>query len=257
MILKNDNLGLLCGTFLGGLLGSIGTILVLKKLKKLEEKEFNKAESQAVNEVTEYYEKKLNELKNVKIFGDVSKLEKDKNLINEIPEKPELNPELVVDKRLEKIEFTSPKTIMQERQAEEELKKTRFDYSKISKARYEDLTKEYEREEPDYEEVLYPKQITQEQFNDEIAYRKENLIYYEQDGVFAGYDDISVNDVYDENYFGADNLALLGTPEASLDGLSSINELYLRDATHNVDFHIVYDPINCFSDIESGGSEKD
>ena len=80
MILKNDNLGLLCGTFIGGLLGSIGTILVLKKLKKLEEKEFNKAESQAVNEVTEYYEKKLNELKNVKIFGDVSKLEKDKNL---------------------------------------------------------------------------------------------------------------------------------------------------------------------------------
>ena len=243
MILKNDNLGLLCGTFFGGLLGSVGTILVLKKLKKLEEKEFNKAESQAVNEVTEYYEKKLNELKNVKIFGDVSKLEKDKNLTNEIPEKkPEMKPELVVDKRLEKIEFTSPKTIMQERQAEEELKKTRFDYSKISKARYEDLTKEYVRDEPDYEEVLYP---------------KENLIYYEQDGVFAGYDDIPVTDVYDENYFGADNLALLGTPEASLDGLSSMNELFLRDAAHNVDFHIIYDPIHCFSDIENGDSEKD
>lgn len=247
MILKNDNLGLLCGTFFGGLLGSIGTILVLKKLKKLEEKKFNKAESQAVNEVTEYYEKKLNELKNVKIFGDVSKLEKDEAITNEITEN-EKKPEIVVDKRLEKIEFTSPKTIMQERQAEEELKKTRFDYSKISKARYEDLTKEYEREDIVVENQ-FPHLITQESYEHAGGYVKEEVIYYEQNGIFATVDDDTIVDHITEEYIGLDNLNLFGTDMASLDHKSSSYELYLRDEELHIDYHIIYNGTEDFDHL--------
>lgn len=252
-MVKNAKFGMILGTFLGSILGSTGTILVMKKLKKLEEKQFKKDESEAINEVEKYYENKINQLKNGGMKIDYStKIEsKKESKISIVDEKKDI----LTDKESP---ITNPKFLYQDRLAEEEKNKIQAtDYSKIARSKYKELVKEYDREEPEVEEEHYPEQITMEMFEDEIAYRKETLMYYDQDGVFATLDDIPVNDLYDEKYFGSDNLALFGTMQASLDGKSSTNELYLRDRLHNVDFHLIYNSTECFSDIIKGGTEKD
>ena len=256
-MIKNAKLGVILGTFLGSILGSTGTILVMKKLKKLEEKQFKKDESEAVNEVEKYYENKINQLKNGGIKIDYS------TKIEEKKEPENATKISVIDGKKEVITekespITNPKFLYQDRLAEEKKNKEQaVDYSKITRVKYDDLAKEYDREEPEVEEEHYPEQITMEMFEDEIAYRKETLMYYEQDGVFATLDDIPVNDLYDEKYFGSDNLLLFGTMQASLDGKSSTNELYLRDRLHNVDFHLIYNSTECFSDVIKGGLESD
>lgn len=261
---KNDNLGLICGTFFGAILGSVGTIFTLKKLNKLEYKKDLEAEGERIAEVVEIYENRIKKLKDLKISGaaeeaknDISKSESDK-IVNENAKNA--HSRITLDKSIDDPDdqkITNPKFLYQDRIAEEmKENKPNYDYSKISREQYSDLKKDYEREAIDIDEEYFPEQITMEQFEDEIAYRKENLIYYEQDGVFAGYDDIPVNDVYDEKYFGADNLSLFGSMQASLDGKSSTNELYLRDRIHNVDFHLIYNPTEAFSDIQQGGMEK-
>ena len=263
--------GLIIGTFVGNLVGSGVTILVMKKLKKLEYKRDLEAQQKQYEEVYAFYNNKIEELKKLKNGVDYAAVEVKKS--NEKLEK--LNKmssststvKVTADGRIDEEAYKSPKTLMQERQAAEDNakvpifdsdreRKIGMDYAKISREKYSNLTKEYDREELDIEPIKYPEQITMDEFEDEIAYRKETLIYYEQDGVFAGLDDIPVNDLYDEQYFGADNLLLFGSMQASLDGKSSTNELYLRDRIHNVDFHLIYEPIRAFSDIEKAGLDN-
>ena len=236
MIFKNDNIGLLCGTFFGAIIGSVGTILTFKKLGKLEEKKINEHEEEVINEIREFYEAKIERIVNDKPldFGECTKTAE--KSVNRSEEKAAE----IVDKTKKRITFSNVDV------KDTSKVEPQFDYSKISKEQFTDLKKEYEREEPDVEEEIYPVQITKEQFDDEIAYRKERLIYYEQNGIFAGYDDVPVNDVYDEKYFGFDNLSLFGSAQASLDGKSSTNELYLRDRLHNVDFQLVYNATEDF-----------
>ena len=140
MRLNNGKLGFLLGTFIGGIISSTGTILVLKKLKKLEEKAFNEAESEAILEVTEYYKNKIKYMKKVPVF-EVKYAEYEHE-----------NP---VEYHKEEPKITNPKFLYQEQIAAEDNKKPIYDYSKISKAKYTDLQKEYEREELDVEEHTF------------------------------------------------------------------------------------------------------
>ena len=257
MILKNDNLGLLCGTFLGSILGSSITILVMKKLKKLEIKRNLEEEQKHLDEVYKFYNDKIKDLEVMKKdvnYAEISaqKAPKNNGYVStiKVTEDGRIDPAEMGVKVL-KNDVSDEVIVEGDRDY-----KPKVNYSKISQEKYKNLTKEYDRDEPELDENPYPVQITKEQFEDEIAYRKENLIYYEQDGIFAGYDDVPVNDVYDEKYFGYENLGLFGSAQASLDGLSSDNELYLRDRLHNVDFHLIYNPTEAFADIMKAGLDN-
>lgn len=230
--MKDYNLGLATGVFLGSILGTIGTYFTLKKLKKLDEKCFNEAESKAVNEVKEYYENEIKKLKNLKISGVMDESKKLENEVKNEEKEP---------KKEENPVITNPKFLYQERLAKEYNDGHKpTDYSKISKVKYTELSKEYEREEPVIEENTYPHLITQDSFEHAGGYVKEEVVYYEQNGIFARLDDDTIVDYLDEQYFGIDNINLFGTPEASLDGKNSLYELYLRDEELHKDYHIIY-----------------
>lgn len=277
MMFKNDNLGLLYGTFLGSLFGSGITILVMKKLKKLEEKQFKKEESDAINEVVNYYENKIEKLKNLKISGAASeairneqKIEQKSNqIVNENAAKTHTRPVLdkVIDEpsnQQEKIEIkdivlTNPKFIIQDENGNDValdpsdfnegnnvLEVDRgirpgqtFDYSRISKEKYTDLSKEYEREPIKLNEVHFPVQITKREYDFNTAYKKVELMYYETNGVFTNMEDEIIEE-YREEYFGTDNILKFNTEEASLDGQTAWNELYLRDDALKTDYCIIY-----------------
>ena len=264
-MINNGKIGLLIGTFVGSLIGSATTIFVMKKLGKLEEKHNFEAQQKQLNEVYELYNNKIEELKKLKTGVNYSALKPEKTLNSD---QKSASSNSGKDDKMALYKTSNPKYLMQDELAKDQTPdlsdfnigtgvlesrsngNQQFDYSKIIKEKYTGLQKEYEREE--IEQKKYPEQITVEEFEDEIAYRKETLIYYEQNGIFAGYDDIDVTDTYDEDYFGLDNLSLFGSEQASLDGKSSRNELYLRDRLHNVDFHLIYNPTEDFNKVVNG-----
>ena len=242
MIFKNDNIGLLVGTFFGSIIGTVGTMLVLKKMGKLEEKKLNQHEEEVVEEVRNYYRKKIEEIKK-----NTNSFPKCIEAAEKSVERSEEKAVAIVDKSKTRITFdnvdikNAPKAAQQ------------FDYSKISKEQYTDLKKEYEREEPIIEENQYPKQITRDEFERPGGYVKEELMYYEQNGIFTDMADAIVNHCT-EKYFGADNLCKLGTPEATLDGRSGMFEIYLRDEEIHHDYHII---LNSTDDFEHLGDCRD
>lgn len=242
-MLKNGKIGFLLGTFFGAILGSTSTILVVKKLKKIAEKEYNLAESEAVNEVREYYREKLERLKDIHKPCDYTAVKSDKNI--EIKEEK-------IEPAITKPVVTNPKILYQDRlakeEAEAERKKKQFDYSQVSKAKYTDLKEEYEREDPVIDENQLPHLITQENYQHTGGYVKEEVIYYEQNGIFADMND-EIVDHLDEQYFGLDTLSLFGTKGASLDGKNSLYELYVRDETLHIDYHIIYNGTEDFDHL--------
>ena len=249
-MIKNAKLGVILGTFLGSILGSTGTILVMKKLKKLEEKQFKKDESEAINEVEKYYENKINQLKNGGIKIDyTSKIESKKESenvtkISVIDGKKEI----ITDKESP---ITNPKFLYQDRLAEEEKNKIQAtDYSKIARSKYKDLVKEYDREPPEVEDKHeHIIQITQDNYEHSAGYVKMEVMYYEQNGIFATLDDDMIVEHLTEEYFGLDILGLIGSPQASLDGKSSQFELYLRDEEIHTDYHIIYNGTEDFDHL--------
>ena len=67
MRFRDDNMGLLLGFFIGGIVGSTGTLLVMKKLGKLENRNAMEHESQTIAEVSKYYENKIEQIKKEKL----------------------------------------------------------------------------------------------------------------------------------------------------------------------------------------------
>ena len=253
---KNDNLGLLCGTFFGAILGSVGTIFTLKKLNKLEYKKDLEAEGERIAEVVEIYENRIKKLKDLKISGaaeeaknDISKSESDK-IVNENAKNA--HSRITLDTNIDDPDdqkITNPKFLYQDRIAEEmKENKPNYDYSKISREQYSDLKKEYERE-PIIEEGKFPHLITQDSYEHAAGYVKEEVMYYEQNGIFATLDDDTIVDHLSEEYFGLDNLSLFGTEQASLDHKSSSYELYLRDEELHIDYHIIYNGTEDFDHL--------
>ena len=256
MMFKNDNLGLLCGTFFGAILGSVATIFTLKKLNKLEYKKDLEAEGERIAEVVEIDENRIKKLKDLKISGaaeeaknDISKSESDK-IVNENAKNA--HSRITLDKSIDDPDdqkITNPKFIYQDRIAEEmKENKPNYDYSKISREQYSDLKKEYERE-PIIEEGKFPHLITQDSYEHAAGYVKEEVMYYEQNGIFATLDDDTIVDHLSEEYFGLDNLSLFGTEQASLDHKSSLYELYLRDEELHIDYHIIYNGTEDFDHL--------
>jgi len=268
MTLKNDNLGLLCGTFLGTIVGSVGTIFVLKKLKKLEYKRDLEAQQKHLNEVYEFYNNKIEELKKLKTGINYAAVEQ-KNVPEKTPSTTTLTTRIKVteDGRIDDtILNKSPKTAMQDAQSEDVSDvpdpsdfnigtgiletdrgwRPKVDYAKISKNKFQNLSKEYEREE--IEEPKYPHQITKDSYERAGGYVKEEVMYYEQNGIFATLDDTIVDHLTEE-YFGLDNLNLFGTEQASLDGKSDLYEIYLRDEVIHTDYHIIYNGTEDFDHL--------
>lgn len=248
-MVKNAKFGMILGTFLGSILGSTSTILVMKKLKKLEEKQFKKDESEAINEVEKYYENKINQLKNggMKIDYSTKIEEKKESKITVVEGKKETDKDILTEKESP---ITNPKFLYQDRLAEEEKNKVQtVDYSKIAKSKYQELSKEYDREPLEVEDKHeHIKQITQDNYEHSAGYVKMEVMYYEQNGIFATLDDMIV-DHLSEEYFGLDTLGLIGSPQASLDGKSSQFELYLRDEEIHTDYHIIYNGTEDFDHL--------
>lgn len=76
----------------------------------------------------------------------------------------------------------------------------------------------------------FPHQITEDEYKEDSRYAKIEIIYYEVDGVFATFDGKLV-EYLSEEYFGYDNLNLFNAD----------NDIYLRDETIHVDYHMVYE----------------
>lgn len=245
MGINNGAIGFAIGAIVASAVSSAVSIFIVNKLKKQDIQE-------EIDKITNFYDQKI------------------KEILKEKNEKKSIQPEIKTDE-IEKSfkeknnSNPSPKIMLQDQLAKEKnsfgsddpadmsegtgqlevdrgVRITRnnnanikVDYAKMYKD-YEVLAKEYEREEKK-EEIKFPIQITKDDYDMTGAYRKEELIYYEQNGYFvdeAG----QICDEYSENYFGINNISLFGTPEASLDGESSIYELYLRDKDLRIDFHI-------------------
>ena len=257
MIFKNDNVGLLCGTFFGSVIGSLGTLFVLKKINKLEYKKDLEAEGEHIAEVIEVYEARIKKLKDLKISGAAEEAKNDisesDRIVNENAKKAhsriDINEIVSEPKSKEEPKITNPKFQYQDRIAEEmKESKPHYDYSKISREQYSDLKKEYERE-PIIEEGKFPHLITQDSYEHAAGYVKEEVMYYEQNGIFATLDDDTIVDHLTEEYFGLDNLSLFGTEQASLDHKSSLYELYLRDEELHIDYHIIYNGTEDFDHL--------
>lgn len=246
---KSTQFAAILGVFFGGLLGSTGTILVFKKLDKLEHKKDLEAEAEHIAEVAEMYENRIKKLKDLKISGAAEEAKNDDKIVNE--KAKESHSRLTFDKVIDEPEepkITNPKFLYQEKIAEED-KKKQMDYSKISREKYTDLKKEYEREAPDIDEHPFPHLITQDSYEHAAGYVKEEVMYYEQNGIFATLDDDTIVDHITEEYIGLDNLNLFGSQQASLDGKSSLYELYLRDEVLHIDYHIIYNGTEDFDHL--------
>lgn len=76
----------------------------------------------------------------------------------------------------------------------------------------------------------FPHQITEDEYKEDGRYAKIEIIYYEVDGVFTTFDDKLV-EYLNEEYFGYDNLNLFNAD----------CNIYLRDETIHVDYHMVYE----------------
>ena len=200
---KSTQFAAILGVFFGGLLGSTGTILVFKKLDKLEHKKDLEAEAEHIAEVAEMYENRIKKLKDLKISGAVEEAKEAKNSDEIVNEKAkEAHSRLTFDKVInepEEPKITNPKFLYQDKLAEED-KKKQMDYSKISREKYTDLKKEYEREAPDIDEHPFPHLITQDSYEHAAGYVKEEVMYYEQNGIFATLDDDSIVDHITEEY---------------------------------------------------------
>lgn len=267
MILKNDNLGLLCGTFLGSILGSSITILVMKKLKKLEVKRNLEEEQKHLDEVYKFYNDKIKDLEAMKKDVNYAAINAKKSA--EKTSKPSgyiSTIKVTEDGRIDPSEFANPKTAMQERSAREDgvdiIDPSDFNegggvletdngwrpinYAKISQDKYKNLTKEYEREE--LETPKFPHLITKDSYEHAGGYVKEEVMYYEQNGIFADMED-NLIDHLTEQYFGLDNLNLFGTEQASLDGRNDLYEIYLRDEELHIDYHIIYNGTEDFEHL--------
>lgn len=252
---RSTQFAAILGTFFGGLLGSTGTILVFKKLDKLEHKKDLEAEAEHIAEVAETYEiriKKLKEYyesKEIEEENDISEIKKSDEIVNE--KAKEAHKRITLDKVIENPDepkILNPKFVYQDRLAEEDNAKP-TDYSKISRDKYTDLKKEYEREPIIDESVKFPHLITQDSYEHAGGYVKEEVMYYEQNGIFATLDDDTIVDHITEEYIGLDNLNLFGSQQASLDGKSSLYELYLRDEVLHIDYHIIYNGTEDFDHL--------
>ena len=266
-MIKSNKISFLLGTLIGTVLGSTGTILVMKKMKKLNEKHFIAEESEAIDEVRLYYENKIDDLKKVKIASTVEEIKNDiqpvvTNATVTQQNHKRITLDKVIDEPQEKTEvpnivITNPKFIIQDENGDEiaidpsdlnqgdnvlEVDKgfrPNFDYSNISKEKYTNLQKEYDREPIQLNEVHALKQITKREFDFNTGYKKIELMYYEQNGVFTTMDD-EICDEYKEEYFGIDNILKFNSEEATLDGQNAWNELYLRDDALKIDYCLVY-----------------
>lgn len=265
MIFKNDNLGLLIGIFIGSAIGTAGTLLTLKKLKKLDANEEIEKNQAKIDEIYKFYNDKIREIKD-----EYAETRKNQMMMLSEEEEDVIK---VVNTSAATHTTGSPKDIYTDRISNEDSnddaadfnegtntllsdrgvrinreassKNAAIDYSKITK-KYDNLEKEYEREE--IETITFPHQITKDDYENAGGYVKEELIYYEQNGIFADMNDIEM-DEYDENYFGLDNLSKFGSEQASLDGANDLFELYLRDNTLRVDFHLIYNGTEDFNKI--------
>ena len=263
--------GLIIGTFVGNLVGSGVTILVMKKLKKLEYKRDLEAQQKQYEEVYAFYNNKIEELKKLKNGVDYAAVEVKKS--NEKLEK--LNKisnststvKVTADGRIDEEAYNNPKTMMQERQAADDGSdgpdpsdfnigtgvlerdngwRPKVDYAKISREKYSNLTKEYEREE--LVTPKFPHQITKDMYERAGGYIKEEVMYYEQNGIFADLED-NIVDHLTEEYFGIDNINLFGTEQATLDGKNDLYEIYLRDEELHTDYHIIYNGTEDFEHL--------
>ena len=77
---------------------------------------------------------------------------------------------------------------------------------------------------------IFPHPITEDEYKEDSRYAKIEIIYYEEDGVFATFDDKLV-EYLDEEYFGYGNL----------NRLNAYYNVYLRDEKIHVDYHMVYE----------------
>lgn len=268
MRFRDDNLGFVFGTFIGSIIGSVGAIFVMKKLKKFDAKEQNKKNQKDIEQIQEYYENKIKELqttKDIKIDNivkdnppekvmkvDISKLPETENKTEVVIKNPSPK-DIVADiaKQYEEGEydpadFNEGTNLLEVDRGLRIIPQYKKDYAKISR-KYENVNKAIEREEQK-EKVEFPHQITKENYEMSGGYKKEELIYYEQNGIFADMND-NVIDEYTEEYFGLDNLNLFGTDQASLDGKSDPYEIYLRDRALLLDFHIIYNGTEDFEKI--------
>ena len=239
MKLKNDNVGLLVGTLFGSIIGSTGTILVLKKLKKLEVKHNLEEEAKHIDEIKTYYENKIEEIK-----GGVINAPKCIEAATKSIERSE--EKAIENKKPERITYDG---LLIDNTPE--VNKPSFDYSKISRDRYAELQKEYEREEIQEEVDELPHQITKDNYEHGLGFKKLELIYYEQNGIFTYTDDTICNNVT-EDIIGADNLSLFGTDDASIDGMSGMYDLYLRSSKIMTDFHLIYNGTEDYYKVVQG-----
>jgi len=76
----------------------------------------------------------------------------------------------------------------------------------------------------------FPRQISEDEYEEDGRYAKIEIIYYEVDGVFATFDGKLV-EYLNEEYFGIDNLNLF----------NEYCNICLRDETIHVDYHMVYE----------------
>lgn len=257
MGINNGAIGFAVGAIVASAVSSTVSVFLINKFKKQDIQE-------EIDKITNFYDQKIKEILKEKSekksiqpeikIDEIEKSFKEKNTSNP-------SPKIMLQDQLakEKASFGSDDPAdMNEGTAQLEVDRgiritrngntnNRVDYSKMYKD-YEVLAKEYERED-EKEEIKFPVQITKDDYDMTGAYRKEELIYYEQNGYFV--DEVgNICDEYSENYFGINNISLFGTPKASLDGQSSIYELYLRDKDTRIDFHIEinkdddYDKIN-------------
>lgn len=252
-MIKSGRLGLLIGTFFGSVIGSVSTILVFKKLGKLEEKKLIEHEQEHVEEVKKYYLEKIEEIKNNRVDAtNCIEYAKKNEVKTENPEKTYAE-QLRDD--IEKKMKEKQRIAFENLNIEEKNKKMAgsFDYSKVSKDRYENLQKEYDREEIEIDEEAYPHLIHKSEFERPGGYVKNEIIYYEQNGLFTDMEDNVIIHL-SEKYFGVDNLSNFGSEQARLDNQSGMYEMYLRDEVMHQDYHIIY---NGTDDFEHMGDCRD
>ena len=240
-MITNGGLGLLVGTFIGSIIGSTGTMFVFKKLGKLEQKKLNEHEEEHVEEVRKYYQEKIREITSNVVDASKSIEYAEKNVKDITEEKPVVQAAPATEHR-ERLKYDTL-DIHGGDKAD-----TGFDYSRISRSKYLDVQKEYEREEPEIDEDRYPIQIKKSDYENPDAYVKEEVMYYEQNGIFADMED-NIIDHLTEAYFGNENLAKFGSQQASLDGKSGLFELYLRDEEIHTDYHIIYNGTEDFEHL--------
>ena len=231
-MIKSGGLGLLVGTFFGSVLGSIGTILVFKKIGKLEEKKIIEHEEECLEEVRKYYQQKIEEIRKDRINATEC-IEFAKK--NEVKTEP-------VKETPAKTRITFSDISVEEPQVKQ------VDYSKISKDKYTNLQKEYDRDEIEIDEEAYPHLIRKSEFERPGGYVKNEVIYYEQNGIFTDMEDNVIVHL-DEKYFGLDTLSNFGSEQARLDNQSGVYEMYLRDEVMHQDYHIIYNGIDDFEHL--------